>query len=365
MNFRSTRSDRSIERWTVTRSLLIVPMIYACASTPPQRPLAALAPATLAASDAIEEARPLAVGDVVAIEFPHRADLNQEVTLRADGQISLPLVGSARAAGLTPQELEAELRNEYARFEYDPTTPPAEKQYLINIDDVLDVKFRFAPNLNATVQVRPDGRISLELVKSVIAEGKTPEQLEAELIRRYSEYLQSPDLVVIVTKYTSELVSVKGRLVRPGLKNLEDPVVVVRSYAPRQVYVAGEVRNPGFLAYRPPLTAVQAIISSGGPLHSAASSRVVLLRKTGVEMPTATFLDLEADLKGQARNDVPLRAYDIIVVPKTRIASIDQFFDRYVYQLLPAVRNVNFTFFYDLGGNRVVNAPLEGPGSQR
>jgi len=364
MNFRSARSDRT-QRWTILRSLLIAPLVYGCASVPPQQALPGQAQIPLSASDAIEEGRPLAVGDVVAIEFPHRADLNQEVTLRADGQISLPLIGTARAAGLTPQDLEMELRNQYARFAYNPMTATAEKHYLINVDDVLDVRFRFAANLNATVQVRPDGRISLELVKSVIAEGKTPEQLEAELIQRYAEFLQSPDLVVIVAKFTSELVSVNGQLMRPGLKNLEDPVVVVRSYAPRQVYVAGEVRNPGFITYRPPLTAVQAIISSGGPLNSAERSRVVLLRKTGVETPTATFLDLENDLKGRASNDVPLRAYDILVVPKTRIASIDQFLDQYVYQLLPAVRNVNFTFFYELGGRRVVNAPVAAPGDQR
>src|SRR5262249_36389530 len=162
------------------------------------------------------------------------------------------------------EQLQTELRTEYAKFAYNPTSAPADKRYLINIDDVLDIRFRFATNLNSTVQVRPDGRISLELIKSVVAEGKTPEQLETELLTRYSEYLQSPELVVIVAKYTSDLVSINGRMVRPGLKDLEDPIIAVRSYAPRQVYVAGEVRNPGFVLYRPPLTAVQAIISSGG-----------------------------------------------------------------------------------------------------
>lgn len=306
------------------------------------------------AVDFVEDRHELAIGDTVSIEFPHRPDFNRDVVLRTDGRITLPLVGTIKAAGLAPEELEAEVRARYATLVYQPTAQgPAEKKYLINVDDVLDVRFRDVAALNATVQVRPDGRISLDLVKSVIAEGKTPEQLESELIQQYARFLQSPELVVVVRKYTSDLVSVDGRMVRPGLKNLEEPVVIVRSSSPRLVYVAGEVRAPGFQTYRPALTAVQAIIASGGFLATAAGGRVVLLRKTGVETPSAAFLDLNADLKGRGSNDVALRPFDIVVVPKSKIASIDQALDQYVYQLIPASRNVNFTFFYDLAGRRI------------
>jgi protein involved in polysaccharide export with SLBB domain len=323
-----------------------------CASASPQAP-AAVAPKPPVPAEVVEDRHNLAIGDVISIEFPHRGEFNQEVILRTDGRIALPLIGPIPAAGSTPEELEAELRRRYAALSYDPAGGSDEKHYVINIDDVLDIHFRDVPNLNATVQVRPDGRISLDLVKSIVAEGKTPEQLEAELIQQYSRFLQNPDLVVIVKQYTSDLVSLNGRLTRPGLKNLDDATVMIRSYSPRQVYVTGEVRAPGFVTFRPPLTAMQAIISSGGLLNTAAGGRIVLLRKTGLEPPTVTFLDLNADLHGEGSNDVPLRAFDIVVVPKSKIASINQFLDQYVYQLVPAARNVNFTFFYELSGNRV------------
>lgn len=327
-------------------------LVCGCASAPRQTTVTQQ-PQASEPADPAEERYELAIGDVIAIEFPHRPDFNEEVTLRTDGRIALPLVGTTRAAGVTPEELEKELDSRYSAIAYDPTSAPTEKRYLINIDDVLDIRFRDVKELNATVQVRPDGRISLDLVKSVVAEGKSPEQLEAELIQQYAQYLQSPDLVVVVKQYTSNLVSVNGQLTRPGLKNLEDPVVIVRSYTPRQVYVAGEVRNPGFVTFRPSLTALQAIIASGGMLGTAAGGRVVLLRKSGVPAPTATILDMDSDLKGRGNNDVPLRAFDIVVVPKTRIASVNQFLDQYLYQLIPALHNVNFTFFYDLAGRRI------------
>jgi protein involved in polysaccharide export with SLBB domain len=328
-----------------------------CASAPAASPPTVAIPAASAGAPQTpplaEERHELAIGDVVAIEFPHRADLNEEVLLRTDGRITLPHAGTMMAAGLTPEELEAELRARYARLAYDATIAPDQKRYLLNADDVLDIRFQNMPALNATVQVRPDGRISLDLVKTVIAEGKTPEELEAELITLYTRFLQNPDLVVVVKQYTNEFISVGGRLTRPGLRSVEDPVLIVRSYAPRQVYVAGEVRNPGFVTYRPSLTAMQAVISSGGLLASAAGDRVVLLRKSPGQAPGATFLDLKSDLLGRSHNDVPLRAFDIVVVPKTRIATINQALDQYVYQLLPAARNLNFTFFYDLGGSRI------------
>jgi polysaccharide export outer membrane protein len=312
-----------------------------------------LQPRSVDEADSAEARHELAIGDVVSVEFPHRAGFNNEVVLRTDGRITLPLVGTIRAAGLTPEELEADLRMRYATLAYVPSVRAEETHYLLNVNDVLEIRFQNTPNLNATVQIRPDGRISLELVKSIVAEGKTPEALEAELIARYAEHLQNPELVVIVKQYTSELVSVNGRLTRLGLRDVDDPVVIVRSFTPRQVFVAGEVRAPGFVTHRPPLTAMQAIISVGGMLPTAAGNRIVLIRKTGVEVPTASFLDLKSDLEGRTNNDVHLRPFDIVVVPKTRIASINQALDQYVYQLIPATRNVNFTFFYDVGGNRV------------
>ena len=55
-------------------------------------------------------------------------------------------------------------------------------------------------------------------------------------------------------------------------------------------------------------------------------------------------------MRGAALNDLPLRPFDIVIVPKTLIATVNQFLDQYLYQLVPATRNVNFSFFYDLKG---------------
>ncbi len=54
------------------------------------------------------------VDDFLSIRFWGDSELDQDVTVRPDGMISLPYVDDVRAAGLTPAELDAELTRRYA-----------------------------------------------------------------------------------------------------------------------------------------------------------------------------------------------------------------------------------------------------------
>jgi len=57
----------------------------------------------------------LQIGDVIDVRFPQVTELNETVTLRPDGMISLTWIGDAQAAGMTPTELAAALRTAYIR----------------------------------------------------------------------------------------------------------------------------------------------------------------------------------------------------------------------------------------------------------
>jgi protein involved in polysaccharide export with SLBB domain len=54
------------------------------------------------------------IGDQLGILFTFNERLNQEVTVRPDGRISLPLVDDLQAATLTPRELSTDLESRYA-----------------------------------------------------------------------------------------------------------------------------------------------------------------------------------------------------------------------------------------------------------
>lgn len=195
-----------------------------------------------------------------------------------------------------------------------PAAPPPE--YRLQSGDVLEIKHFYTPELNETVSIRPDGRISLPIAGEVLAEGQTPAELRNVLSERYARTLRDQEVAV-----------------------------VVKEFAGRRIYVGGEVLTPGVI--RPPgtVTALQAILEAGGAKSSARLENVVILRNQGTTEPLFMTLDLRGGLReGVSRNDVALLPSDIVFVPKTRVAHLAQFIDVYFKQLVPIPLNLSYIF---------------------
>ncbi|GJL55203.1 MAG: hypothetical protein NPIRA02_23350 [Nitrospirales bacterium] len=77
--------------------------------------------------------------------------------------------------------------------------------YRIQVGDLLDVKFFFNPDLNQEATVRPDGKISLQLIGEVMASGQTVEELKALLKQRYENELKNPSITVILRSFTTNI----------------------------------------------------------------------------------------------------------------------------------------------------------------
>src|SRR5688572_28778628 len=58
----------------------------------------------------------LGVGDTISINVWENRDLNTEATIRADGTITMPLVGDFKAAGQTPSTLKAQIKAKLIEF---------------------------------------------------------------------------------------------------------------------------------------------------------------------------------------------------------------------------------------------------------
>jgi len=69
------------------------------------------------------------------------------------------------------------------------------------VGDQLEIKFFYDTELNEQVIVRPDGRISLQLVHEVMAAGLTPADLTKLLTAKYAAELKKPELTVIVRSF--------------------------------------------------------------------------------------------------------------------------------------------------------------------
>jgi polysaccharide biosynthesis/export protein len=103
--------------------------------------------------------------------------------------------------------------------------------YIIGNDDVLAINVWKEPDISRSVPVRSDGNISLPLVGEVLAAGRTPHQLEAEIAGKLKNYISEPEVTVIVQEIKSQKFNVLGMVTRPGAYPLTNSMTVLDAIA--------------------------------------------------------------------------------------------------------------------------------------
>ena len=162
---------------------------------------------------------------------------------------------------------------------------PWEKdEYRLGPGDKLRVEVYREAQLSQSLQVRPDGKITLPLVGDFLAAGKTPIELRDSLASSLKEYVTNPVVTVIVVEATAA-----------------------------QVYVIGEVSSPGTLVMQGPMTVLQALAQVGGLREFADRNDIRILRKTPQGVHTISF-NYKTAVKGASEN-VFLQPGDTVVVP--------------------------------------------------
>lgn len=194
--------------------------------------------------------------------------------------------------------------------------PPAETPagYRITAGDALEVKFPYAADFNESTIVRPDGVIALQLVGDLKVAGLGPAEAAAMISTRYAKFLKNSEAVVIM-----------------------------REFATERVFLGGEVGVPGVVTLRGGLTLLQAVVSAGGPRTSARLDSVLLVRTAANNTAVVQKVNLSNVMKGREA-DPELRGFDLVFVPRSRIANVGLFVEHYINALIPR----NLLFPYDL-----------------
>lgn len=269
-------------------------------------------------------------GDTLSISFPLNTELEVKSALvRPDGKIDLPLAGELVVYGLTIPEIQEAISKKYKEF-----IAKTKYSQVLKGGDYFDIRFVYNPELNIGVRIGADGKINLPIVGVVPAAGKTPLELREELKQRYSKDIRKPDIAVLVG-------------VTPGTypydmatkKIFDDPqyinVALVKS-AGQWVFVGGEVDKAKAIPYEGHLTVLQAIMAAGSTKDTADLSRVVVLRRGQFEQAEWFLTDLASPPEGKSmKNDVPLKAGDVVLVPKTGIAKLNLWVKQYIRDVLP------------------------------
>ncbi len=111
----------------------------------------------------------------------------------------------------------------------------ASADYRLTPGDKLRVEVYKDAQLSQSLQIRPDGKVTLPLLGDIVAIDLTPIQLRDRIATGLKEYVTNPVVTVIVVEAS-----------------------------PLMIYVMGEVMQPGSIPMRGQMTVLQALAMAGG-----------------------------------------------------------------------------------------------------
>lgn len=167
-----------------------------------------------------------------------------------------------------------------------PSKSDQSEPMVLREGDVLHVSFPSSPSLDTTQQIRRDGKIVMPLVGEVVAAGKTPEDLQNELLKLYEPQVATKQVVVTVQSSTF------------------------------QVYITGSVLRPGPVSADHPISALEAIMEAGGFDFSKANLKAVVVIRQEKDKTVRYTLNLKDVLDGTQTESFYLKPSDIVYVPE-------------------------------------------------
>jgi polysaccharide biosynthesis/export protein PslD len=276
------------------------------------------------------------------------------------------------------------------------------QDYRIGVNDELNVDFYFQPQVNRTVVVRPDGKITLPIKGDFHAAGLKPFELASVVKKQYSDIYNAPIVTISVNKFSSKMTELQkaitnaprgqaklvsigpdGNVYLPLLKGikaagktideLRDMInseyryefnnlnvsILIESITGNRVFVFGEVPRPGPVQMRSPLTLLQLFASVGGYLPTSAMDQVKIMywnERNEPVLRTVNLYNIMNNLKLEEDMVVPNNS--VIYVPKTGIAKVNQWVDQYIKQLF-LWQGENLGFSYGLGGKTLSTLAIE------
>ena len=188
-----------------------------------------------------------------------------------------------------------------------PTYPPAPIQapppvdvqprisgwnYLLGPGDSVQVFVWRNPEVSGSFPIRPDGKMTMNLIEDMQASGKTPTQLARDIEKALAKYIQEPIATVIVS----------GGI---GPYN-------------QQIRVLGEASTPQAMGYREGMSLVDVMIAAGGLTDFADGNKAYISRivkADGERVQLGVRLeDLLRD--GDSTANVEIRPGDVLVIPE-------------------------------------------------
>jgi len=240
-------------------------------------------------------------GDELEVTVYGAPDLSGHARVSADGNVSLPLIGYVRIAGLSSSEAEGAIE------------AVLRQNNVVNDPQVsLYVKEYTSSGISVAGEVTKPGFYSAvgprRLFDVLQAAGGPTDRAANKVVISHRD--QKDATTLSISKNPAEMAASNVEL-QPG-----DTVVVPKAGI---VYVLGEVTRPGgyVLNSTGGITVLQVVAVAGGPTHVASAGKTRLLRRTENGFQEQQ-IDVTKLLRGKAL-DVSVRDEDILFIPSSRI----------------------------------------------
>lgn len=248
-------------------------------------------------------------GDVLSIAVYPSEELSREIIVQQDGSIAFPLIGTAKARGLTPKTLEDNLTRSLGKYIANPQVSVTVKQFsrrqIFVTGEVRSVgAYAFKENMRLLEFISSAGGFTDEANRAEVKIYRGPSDKRVTHVVNVGEIIKSGDFS-------------KDFLLEPG-----DIIEVPRGRL--RVAILGDVRSPGYYDYRDNLALLELISQAGGFSETAQINKVSILRPDPQKGQVVTKVDLKKILSGDAP-DIKVQSGDTVYLPKKTIASANWF----------------------------------------
>ena len=203
----------------------------------------------------------------------------------AGGLRAFAIIGLASLAGCT-------WFNKPAPAYIAPAGVVANPPYQIGPGDALSVFVYQSPQLSVgSLTVRPDGRISMPLIPDIVAAGKTPTALSADIAERLKEFVKEPNVSVIVNSFQGPL--------------------------NRQIRVIGEATEPLALPYREGMSLLDVMIMTKGLTRYASGNSAIIVRDVAGQRQRINVRLSDLIKDGDIDQNVAMLPGDTLIIPQS------------------------------------------------
>lgn len=260
-------------------------------------------------------------------------------------------------------------------------------QYRLAVGDQLRVEFYHYPQLDRTLDVRPDGKITVPYKGDIAAAGLTPPELSKRIDEVFADFLTKPKSTVTLIRYGQRvrelkdaiktasrgqsrltLVGPDGRATLPlippvlaGGRTIDQFEREINEFYRKLIpnlttsatllsakgnvfYIFGAVNKPGYYELRGPTTTLQGVAIAGGFSPSAEASSVLLITRDEENRAVARLMNhAEMLSNGNIAQDVLMRQADVLFIPNTKLSQATVI-GEFIRRMIPIDLALNYSW---------------------